>query len=511
MDQLKVMLVHRFWILSALAILIPPISWWMSTGDMAKQTDVRAKQIESSIKKIQTLSKDLSKAANADWIDGAKQVNVKLASLVDQTQKRLYDHQRPVMSWHPVVRKALDDAKVKYRGDNAGNPQAFLVAKKLYIARYADQWQHALQIVEPFSWTTGDGKVWCAGLDANNQAEITKAPVDAWQSRQIISSEELWDAQEDLWMLQALFKAIARVNEGSISIDDARIKKLTVAILRGGNLADRDDRRKPKTGTGGIPGKAAPVGVQGGGGPPRAMPMIDSDDIFGSDDSSSGSRSGANTRGGFGGGGGGGGSEGRRYVTVSSGKWRTRGFVLRVIMDHQEIPKLLTMLSDSPFPVQIWQVEHEPNNPKGNRITSAGAPEYEADPKRAKERQQRVMMALSQPYLADVLIAGTFTFFEEPAAANAQPSPSAPAAVPTPPGTKPPTVATPAVPPSKGAPTNLTSPAAAAGSAPAKAGSAKRPIGGGPSQLPQDPKANVTPTPSVAPLSAPKVKQPAKP
>ena len=508
MDQLKVLLVHRFWILSAIAILIPPISWWMSTGDMAKQADVRAKQIDGSIKKIQGLEKRLSKAPNADWIEGAKQVNLKLASLVGQTHKRLYEHQRPVMTWHPVVRKALDDAKVKFRSSNPGNPQAFLTARKFYIARYADQWQQIFQTVEPFSWTTGDGKVWCAGQDANERAEITRAPVESWASRQgVISADEMWDAQEDLWMLQALLKAVARVNEGSISIDDARIKKLTVAFLRGGNLADRDDRRKPKSGSGA--GTAARPVLVGGDGSPRAMPMIDPDDVFGSDDSSSTPDAGGNARGGFGRGSGGAGSGGRRYVTTSSGKWRSRGFVLRVVMDHQEIPKLLTMLSDSPFPVQIWQVEHDVNNPKSNRI-SATAPEYDADPKRAKERQQRVMMALSQPYLADVLIAGTFTFFDEPAAANSQTSPTTPATpVPTPQGTKAPAVA-PTVPPATSAPKS-TSPAVAAGPAPAKSGSSQSPVGGGASQLPQGPKAKATPASSTAPLSAPKITQPARP
>jgi hypothetical protein len=500
MDQLKVLLVHRFWILSALAILIPPISWWMSTGDMAKQTDVRAKQIDGSIKKIQGLSKDLSKAANTEWIKGAEQVNVKLGSLVNQTHKRLYEHQRPVMTWHPVVRKGLDEANVKYRGDNAANPQAFLSAKKFYIARYADQWQQAFQTVEPFSWTTGDGKVWCAGQDANGQAEITKGPVDSWQQRQNISSEEMWDAQEDLWMLQALLKAVARVNEGSISIDDARIKKLTVAILRGGNLADRDDRRKPKSGPG-AGGKAAPVGGQAGDGTPRPMPIIDPDDIFGADDSSSAPRAAGNVKGGFGGGGGGAESGGRRYVAVSSGKWRSRGFILRVVMDHQEIPKLLTMLSDSPFPVQIWQVEHDVNNPKNNKI-SASAPESDADPKRAKERQQRVMMALSQPYLADVMIAGTFTFYDAPAAANAQTSAGKAAPVPTLQGTKAPAVA-PTVPPAKAGPTKSAAPAPAPGTAPASAGATKSPSGGGASQLPQGPKAKVTRSPSGAPQSTP--------
>jgi hypothetical protein len=251
MDQLKIILDHRFWILSVLAVLIPPIGWYVSTGDMATETDKRTMKIKASVKSIQDLTKGVATVPNNDWIAGVTHVNAQLATRVDETQKQLFDHQRPVMVWWPIVDKPLKEAKVKYRDDKPANPQAFAAAKRLFMTRYDDMWRDDVYyIVDPFNMVTGlsprggPGKVLCS--DQNGSVQITRAPFEAWQARQMITTQEFWDAQEDLWMLHALMQAVARVNEGSINIDDSRIKRVISVTLRGGNLSDREDRRKKK-------------------------------------------------------------------------------------------------------------------------------------------------------------------------------------------------------------------------------------------------------------------------
>jgi hypothetical protein len=116
-------------------------------------------------------------------------------------------------------------------------------------------------------------------------------------------------------------------------------------------------------------------------------------------------------------------------------------------MDHQEIPKLLTVLSEGPFPVEILQVEHKPYEFKGNRQPAVSGVENEADQKKIKATEERVSMAMNQSNLAEVMVAGVFIFYNEPSspaaqAAAASGSSAAPAntskaaaAVPTPPAT----------------------------------------------------------------------------
>jgi hypothetical protein len=530
MDQLKVLLEHRFWLLSALAILIPPIGWWVSTGDMAMKTDSRTKAIAGKVSTLKTLEEGVKKQpTNKDWIDGGNQLNAKLATRVDDVQRRLYEHQVPAMVWNPLVKKELDAAHVKYRGDLAGNPQAFLAAKRLFMTRYPDMWQtNVYKVVAPFDVVTGEGKVLCTGDQQGTSAvQITRAPAEPWQQRQMaISSEELWNAQEDLWMLHALMQAVARVNEGSMNIDDARIKRLLSVTLRGGNTADLLERRKKKQNQNAPAGQ--PAGAPSGGGgfglqgfsagtggrseaenAPKALPMIEPDDIFGTESDA--------TVGPVGGGGkraAGEPAAARQYVEENPGKWRSRGFVLRLVMDHQEIPKLLTTLTESPFPVQIWHVEHlSPYDFQKNRQQVNAPAASEADSKRIKDNEDRLAMAMNQVNLAEVLVAGTFLLYDEPAAAGAS------TAAPSTPATS--GKSTPAAKATTGAAAATTGakPGAPAGTAPAAPATGTPPAGNAPAAKGQSPAttssaksassaAPSVPTPKSSAPPAPKTQPP---
>jgi hypothetical protein len=395
-----------------------------------------------------------------------------------------------------------------------------------------DMWNdEVLKVIEPFDLFTGDGKVWC--LNENGGIPIMKAPVAGWQQRQMISAEEMWSAQEDLWMLHALMKAVARVNEGSSNIDDARIKRLISARLRGGSTADLNDRRTKKK------ANASPGGAPGGtgGGPtgglggmmgfgrldadqgPKAQPLIDGDDIFGSGDDvgAAAAAQGTTKKRGAGE------PEGdtRRDVeSDSSNRWRTRGFILDVVMDHQEIPKLLTVLTESPFPVQIWQVEHLPFDSSKNHVKSplTLGPENSEQQKSVKNNEERVAMALNQSNLAEVLIAGTFLLYNEPAS-MAEPAPAATGAGTAPSATKTPPGGTAAA---KGAPVGSPAPANGAKPAPPTTPAPKSspasntatptkgaPAAGGSTTAPTSPKPGAA-TPTAPGSTAPKSAQPAK-
>ncbi|HXY34392.1 MAG TPA: hypothetical protein VEI07_09205 [Planctomycetaceae bacterium] len=518
MDQLKIVLEHRFWILSALAVLIAPISWWVSTGDMATEADKRVNIIKGKIKVIDELKKNAKTNPNNEWIEGGKQVNGRLADRVDQTQKRLFDHQRSAMVFHPLVKKEYDAAKVKYRGDNPGNPKAFQDMKRLFISRYVDMWRsEVLDVVQPFDVVTADqGKVLCTG--ENGSIQITRAPVEVWQQRQMIPTDEMWAAQEDVWFLHALMQAVARVNEGSSSIDDSQIKRLISAELRGGSDADLADRRKKKQ----SPASPAAGGQPGGGGlgmsglgarseaaeqGPRPLPMIDPDDIFGAADE------GGAASGSIGVGRKGGPVErapANPYIATSGGKWRARGFVLRVVMDHQAIPKLLTALTEAPFPVVIKQVEHiQPYDfQKGRQQQPVISTDNESEQKRIKANEERLNLAMNQSNLAEVLVAGGFIFYDEPSTATAEPTaPSASSA---------PVKAAPAAKTASGTPAPAAGAKAAGAAAPAPAPKNAAPnkapsASGGTPSTPASPKSTAPAAPPATSPSAPKPGQPVKP
>jgi hypothetical protein len=186
-------------------------------------------------------------------------------------------------------------------------------------------------------------------------------------------------------------------------------------------------------------------------------------------------------------------------------KWRARGFVLRLVMDHQEIPKLLTVLTDSPFPVQIWHVEHQPYDFQKNRQQSTIASDNEADQKQLKANEERLNLAMNQVNLAEVLVAGTFLFYNEPKTPTEQAAGAAPAAAKAPQPGK----------PASGSPSTSTS----AGAKPATSGPGAVPATKSPSSTkagspgtpsaPQSPK-STSPTAPAAGSSSPKAVQPGK-
>jgi|HubBroStandDraft_6_1064221.scaffolds.fasta_scaffold07080_2 hypothetical protein len=436
MDQLKLALEHKFWILAGLAILLPPIGWWAATDNLAKETDDREKKLLSIEKKL-----DITKACpNERWIDGAKGIGRELNISVSESQERLFDHQKGVMTCPDVVQDALTKAKVTYRHE--GTPtDDFLAAKTFFVGCYADDWKSVINLVKPFKITTGEGLVLLPQSDSggNDDQPINRHnEVDQWRQSLGFTGLQMWDVQEDLWFLRALMQAIARVNEGTTEIGNARIKSINQAILRGGDESDLATRRTPKAGS------ATPGAVSGGrsriSGPASGAGSSDStykppksfdpDDDFGDDGSKSstpGDARGKKSDGTSG--------EMKRWVQATP-KWNKRGFVLQLVMDEREIPTLLTALSESPFPIEIRHVEHRvysggASKNFGRMISAAAeAAGQETTVETSKEQQQQqqritdgLRMAFNMHYLADVTIDGTLTIYNEPSAA-AKPAPS---------------------------------------------------------------------------------------
>jgi hypothetical protein len=441
MDQLKVVLAYKFWILGVIAVLVPPVGWWLGTGTLAEEYTKDEKVIQQDKETVKTLTKDTN-YANTHWIDSAKSINRKAGLLVEESHQKLYDHQRGVMKWHPMIQEQLTGSKAKYRGDVPVN------LRRIYAFYYDPEWQAVRNIIEPFNLNTGDGKIVIASEQdlATNTASTTgstirRAPVSEWKNSMPPAAAQMWDEQEDLWLLRCVFDAIKKVNEGSTDIGNSRIKRLDEITLRGGSLIDLA-ARKSGTATSQQTQAAPPAGGLHLGGqqstaksPYHAPAPFDPDDVFGADGSNSGNVSdkgsgrapSAKNQGAI-----------ERYVDLSPGKWRSRGFVLQVVMDEREILSLLGELSDSPFPVEIRHVEnlHFDSNTvvglnltqSGHAIGAAASGAVGSETEAQQKALQRLRSALNQNYLATVTVTGTFTIYDEPAKKDGSSSPKPPAA-----------------------------------------------------------------------------------
>jgi len=435
MDQLKLALEHKFWILAGLAILLPPIGWWAATDNLATETAARNKKIADTEKRIP----DPKDFPNEKWIQGEKQIERDLTTSVTDSQERLFEHQKSEMTLPPVVQGALNKCKVKYRGDG-GALEDFLNAKEFFVQSYLEDWKNTVNLVKPFKARTGEGLVFLNDEPTEVGTPITRhLEVEQWRQSLGFTGPQMWDVQEDLWFLRSLMQAIARVNQGATEIGNSRIKRINEATLRGGDLTDLATRRAGTAGANPV-GNQSGTGVQisfghnrGGGatsGPTYTAPKpFDPDDIFGDDGGK------ANT----------GATPGKKDKDVvvvetkrwaeTGAKWHKRGFVLRLVMDEREIPTLLTSLSESPFPVEILHVEHSVHSSNTadafRSITDAGAttsPDGSETSTEQQALQQRILenlrMAFNMHYLADVIVAGTLTIYDEPATTASKNAPA---------------------------------------------------------------------------------------
>jgi hypothetical protein len=438
MDQLKVVLLYKFWILAGLAILLPPIGWWAATDNLKIEAEERQKKIDASEKSLASIKE----VPNDKWIQGAKEIGKELTTNVAESQQHLYEHQKGVMKFPQIVQNALDKCHLKYRQE--GTTSDFVNAREFFVGCYFDDWKSVIEIVKPYKIRTGEGLV-LLPLDLSNSGNdaplITRHyEVEAWRGTLGFTAAQMYDVQEDLWFLQTLMQAIARVNEGATEIGNARIKRVMQATLRGGDVSDLATRRAPKAGATTSTKPASKAGASmslgmnragGGGGqsdwkPPK---KFDPDDVFGDDGSKDSGGEGRNKKDA------GNAVELKRWAEATQ-KYNKRGFVLKLVMDEREIPTLLTAFSDSPFPIEIKHVEHQAYTGRSgaefaqiNNALNETAEGAEQPTKEQQQQQHRILeglrMAFNVNYLADVTVAGTMTIYNEPA--TAAPKSSAPA------------------------------------------------------------------------------------
>ncbi|HUG90200.1 MAG TPA: hypothetical protein VML55_05175 [Planctomycetaceae bacterium] len=376
MDQLKPLLKHKFWILFGFALILPIVGWLIATGRAKAEIDQRIATIAG------TNVQSGADAPNEKWTGSLEEINTAEQQKLDQAAAYLWQQQKDLMVWPRALRQTLQG--LAYRDPIP--PQALNVyGNRVYLPEY----ELLRRIVRPYEFETQKGIV---ALEPN------VLPIHPNYNRWVsnvgsLTSDEMWDAQEDLWLLAALLKAIDNTNRlaDAKSITDAWVRRIDTIELRGGS-------RAPAGGT--SPGAPMPgAGGQAGG----AMPEEGGHDFDYSDDSSGDEGGGFDGGGGFGGGAqgvgfdpteefgsdadnsaasagqGGGGATGmnaaasrgnygaqgasgsgqrrRRYIDNEDVPFRTRGFYIEVVMDHTKLPELLGELTSSPWPVEIVRVQ----------------------------------------------------------------------------------------------------------------------------------------------------------
>ena len=369
MEQLKPLLKHKFWIIFGIALVLPIVGWFLATGQANERIDERITKISG------TNVSSGSSAANDQWNEKLTEINKREEQRLNDGARYLWQQQKALMVWHPQLRSLVGN--LAYRDPI---PEQAL---NWYSSLYESEFDRIRKIVRPYDFETDRGivNVPIAALQIHPN-------YSAWKSNPgLLKSEEMWDAQEDIWLLEALLRAIDSTNRlaSATSITDAYVRQIDQITLLGGSRATGEGSATTGGYAGGSSGGAMDGGYAeqysegaaggsgyggdtegyGGGGGASVNVSFDPAEEFGSDaittatTSSPGqvnaAASDANYSEGYGGGGLG--QERRRYIDNEGLPFRTRGFYMELVIDHTKLPELLGELSSLPWPVEIVRVQ----------------------------------------------------------------------------------------------------------------------------------------------------------
>ncbi|MEO1994015.1 MAG: hypothetical protein ABGZ17_01930 [Planctomycetaceae bacterium] len=380
MDKIKPLLVHKFWFILGIAIVVGVFGWWWDTRAISSQIETRTEAIRSAVKN----SNINESVPNDNWAAALKDVNNTQNQSVVSAEEFLFGIQSNQMTWPISVGVLMKD--VPYRGK-------FVNTKPL--DRYRNVYQMELnrvwKLADPYDPLKESGRVQLS------QSILPQVERNLWQSR-APTWKEMWDAQEDLWLVEDILTSVANLNKDYRTIRESPVRVIEQLLLKGGA---RSANGEPTTGGGGLEGEdggeesamkgggggfmsAMRGAMDGGGGGNQntsASVTFNPTEVFGSD---SGTDAGAEGEGGgasmqqessggegdamkaamgaMGGGGMGGQSSknAKRYVDNDESRpFKTRGFYLQVVMKHDQLPDLIAELTNSKWPVEILRVQQE--------------------------------------------------------------------------------------------------------------------------------------------------------
>ncbi len=368
MDQLKQVLQYKFWILLGVGIIMTFTGWWMATGALAATIKARKdvlSKVEGSIPSSpQTIPNDR-------WSADLSKINDQQQALVTAASRELWERQKARMFWPPTVDEFAKDLPMRGEFNTT--------AREQYRTNYPLDAERIWQIVRPVKKFDGSGIVEFPG---------TKFPMRRW-GELTPTSAEMWDAQEDLWLIEPILEAIRDLNgdenstrldaavytierlelvgglrgqpidapaasggadgmmggdAGAMSLSMSRGSSSESGTMGGGSLAgakfskvSADFNYKEEFGDGGDPPWKASSG--GGGRNMMSLGMAEGDGASGTPAE----------------------SNYRRYVDDdAAAPYKTRGFYLSVVMDHRRVPELIAALTangKSDWPIEIVRVQ----------------------------------------------------------------------------------------------------------------------------------------------------------
>lgn len=218
MDKLEPILKHHFWILLVPLLSMNLWGYFSANSALSAATSARQTALDGVKSKIPTGQND----PNEQYAEELKTQNDALEKFVKEELQQLWLRQQARMTWPQAV--AADIPK-GYRSEVTDN-----------LVRFAYQNVYFQDVIKPLHESVEPMVL--------NTKDLTYVPKVDFPPNLIpqmkvgnftITSTQMWDAQEDVWVTQLILDAIRQMNKDADSTSSAVIRRVIAYRLLGGD------------------------------------------------------------------------------------------------------------------------------------------------------------------------------------------------------------------------------------------------------------------------------------
>ena len=322
MDNVKEILgkilAFRFVILLVLGLIFPVAGWLWGKSVMGNAITTRTKALDVSLADINKLAS--GQHANNKWISNTTNKLNTTKTYLNAAWGAIYEKQETIFQWSiPEVGQAIAQLGPEDELPEAIAQQYALHYEDVIVPQLSDYLANTLlrknDQGEPILQLTNENALLAY------RANLGQTP----------GTEQIKVAQEDLWLLSLMLGIIERANANATSSFDAAVKEIRALQIGGNRITSGEEKTTTSGGQGGQGGQG--MGGQGGQGgmtPGQGGGMQLSG---GSDDEE--------------------GSEDAERYELQTDQFNRLEFRLVLLIDHQQLPVLLTEMVNDPSVIEI--------------------------------------------------------------------------------------------------------------------------------------------------------------
>ncbi|WP_437204274.1 hypothetical protein [Planctomicrobium sp. SH664] len=241
MDKLQPLIRNRFWILAGLIVPMAMYGYFSANNALKAATDARQKELDGVKQGVPKGTEP-----NQDYTTKLSHINTVLSRYVDEAIVDIWNHQKKRMTWPPIV-AAQEPAD--FMGPWPVN------ARFAYRQDYPRIMGELRDYAEPvMPMPTMDANTSFGGrpsavpqvpVQPRIRTEdypfkqklilaVSELPEAKWLSNLGIESQEMWDAQIDVWLTRLLLDAVRNINADKETINESMIRRIDKLALMGG-------------------------------------------------------------------------------------------------------------------------------------------------------------------------------------------------------------------------------------------------------------------------------------